>query len=708
MKLWFTIFLICIFCAGTYAQTKKVIPRHPNTDKETADQLITKAKIFFKETRFDSVKYCFKIGWPLAEKSGDFETLADYCVTDAAFKFIFSQKTVGFDLIRRASKYISANTSIDITSRYLLTSATYYGSYNNTDSAFYFFQEAENFHRKKHSSFLWSVYLSKANYYMTRKEYNRAEENLLQGLVNAEKDIQRYGEGIVLQVLVNLYQLWNKPEKAVTILKQYDAYRIRMLKANIKNPLEKVVTKIAVSGMEADIPFLKAVKEASLQSQSFIEVIIANTYLADYYIRKKNYEEAIQLLSESEMLAEKINDMHALYLSKMGRYDLLKTVKKYELAIGLADSLLLLRENIMTADNKKQVFELETRYETAKKEKEISILNAKKELNEKEIALLTADKKMASLLLLQGATQRNALHRENILMDSILKKEQAYGELMASENQFKEAKLKKEKELMQSLTRENILQTQRVKREKYNKTIWALGAGLLLLSGVSIFSLYKKQKAKNNIIEKQSAEMEVLMKEIHHRVKNNLQIVSSLLDLQSHYITDVQASEAVKEGKNRVQSMALIHQNLYSEGNIKGIQVKEYIDNLIQALCASYSISNDKVKVTANIDNLNLDVETMIPVGLVINELISNVFKYAFVGKKEGELEIILKEKTDKLHLKVRDNGVGFPAGMDIKTSKSFGLKMIKAFAKKLKAKLDIYNNNGAVVEMEIAKFKVV
>jgi two-component sensor histidine kinase len=153
--------------------------------------------------------------------------------------------------------------------------------------------------------------------------------------------------------------------------------------------------------------------------------------------------------------------------------------------------------------------------------------------------------------------------------------------------------------------------------------------------------------------------------------------------------------------------MALIHQNLYSEGNIKGIQVKDYINNLVQTLCASYNISNDRIKVNASIDNLNLDVDTMIPLGLVVNELVSNAFKYAFKENQQGELDIVLKEEADKLHLHVKDNGVGFPEGLDVKNSKSFGLKMIRAFAQKLKAKLDIYNDNGAVVEMEISKFKV-
>jgi two-component system, sensor histidine kinase PdtaS len=153
--------------------------------------------------------------------------------------------------------------------------------------------------------------------------------------------------------------------------------------------------------------------------------------------------------------------------------------------------------------------------------------------------------------------------------------------------------------------------------------------------------------------------------------------------------------------------MALIHQNLYSEGNIKGIKTKEYINNLLQSLCDSYNITNDKVKVSTQIDDLNLDIDTMIPLGLVLNELVSNSLKYAFKDGRKGELSILLKEEGQQLLLKVSDNGSGYPEGINVSEGKSFGMKMIKAFAKKLKAKLNIYNNDGAVVEMHITKYNL-
>lgn len=237
---------------------------------------------------------------------------------------------------------------------------------------------------------------------------------------------------------------------------------------------------------------------------------------------------------------------------------------------------------------------------------------------------------------------------------------------------------------------------------------WLLAvAALLLIAAAIILYLYRKQRYKNIVIQKQADELEVLMKEIHHRVKNNMQIVSSLLDLQSNSMQDSQAAEAVKEGKNRVQSMAIIHQQLYQDGNVRGIKMNDYINLLTQNIFSSYNINPEKVSLTTDIQNLNLDVDTVIPLGLIINELVSNSLKYAFENTGKGLISISLKEKENCLELLVKDNGKGFPNGLSVNKTRSFGLQLIKAFSQKLKAHLDFYNDNGAVVLMKIKNFRL-
>jgi two-component system, sensor histidine kinase PdtaS len=393
--------------------------------------------------------------------------------------------------------------------------------------------------------------------------------------------------------------------------------------------------------------------------------------------------------------AESYRDLYHAY-KKLGQTEkALAALEKYKSA---NDSML--NENVAGQLNK-----LEVQYQTEKKEKEIAVLSSKNELSTKEIAFLHVQEKLNAVALLRERERRQSLLTENALMDSIVAKEKINNGLLASENKLKQGELQKETALKAALNRENGLKSVQLKKERAIKTGLVTGLALLLLSAGVILYLYQNQKKKNRIIQKQSDDLQVLMKEIHHRVKNNMQIVSSLLDLQSISIKDTQASEAVKEGKNRVQSMALIHQNLYSEDNLKGIKAKQYISNLLQNLADSYNISNDKVKIVADIQDLNLDVDTMIPVGLILNELLTNAFKYAFTGDNKGLLEVELKQHKDSLLLKVKDNGPGFPSELDAKTAKSFGLRMIRAFAQKLKANIHITNANGALVELNITKF---
>jgi two-component system, sensor histidine kinase PdtaS len=302
-----------------------------------------------------------------------------------------------------------------------------------------------------------------------------------------------------------------------------------------------------------------------------------------------------------------------------------------------------------------------------------------------QIKLLSYENQVKVLQLKNEAATRWGLERENLLKDSVILR----GE-----------------ELQKSLNREYALQQTQLKNEQNLRLSLIIGLSSAILLGFLAYFQYRKQKKKNAIIAKQAEDLETLMKEIHHRVKNNLQVISSLLDLQAITIKDEIASGAIKEGKNRVQSMALIHQNLYNEGSIKGIKMEDYIQNLAKSLFDSYNIKPEKIILKTDIDPLNLDVDTVIPIGLTLNELISNSLKYAFNEVNDGIITVSLKQQGSDLLLKVQDNGKGFKEGYDNQGT-SFGFKMIRAFAQKLKAKLEVFNDNGACVEMRITKYKM-
>lgn len=331
----------------------------------------------------------------------------------------------------------------------------------------------------------------------------------------------------------------------------------------------------------------------------------------------------------------------------------------------------------------------------------------KEDVANSKIKYLNSINKVKELKLLREMDAKINLENENRLKDSILKKEKQLSIALSLENSYKSKQLVSQQELSKTLNRESLLQKKQLRKEEGLRSALLGGLVCLLLLGALAWYHYARTKTKNRIIEKQAGELQMLMKEIHHRVKNNLQIISSLLDIQSLTLDDESAIQAIRGSKNRVQSMAILHRFLYHENNIRGIMVEDYMKNLSENLFSSYNINPDKIKLETDIDKLNLDVDTMIPIGLIINELVSNSLKYAFNSSENGIVFISLKGKDSCLHLQVRDNGKGFPATMNMQQKQTFGLQLITAFARKLKAKLEIYNDNGAVVTMSIKKYKL-
>jgi two-component system, sensor histidine kinase PdtaS len=238
------------------------------------------------------------------------------------------------------------------------------------------------------------------------------------------------------------------------------------------------------------------------------------------------------------------------------------------------------------------------------------------------------------------------------------------------------------------------------------RNILLLVTGIFIVSALLLYLLLRTKSRANIVISKSLDEKETLLKEIHHRVKNNLQVISSLLSLQSRYIEDKDAKALVNEGQNRVKSMALIHQKLYQHNNLTGVEALDYVQNLTATLRSAYGIDPNRVNVKYDIDKMNVDVDTIIPIGLILNELISNSFKYAFPDERKGELNICFKEKGDKLELVVKDNGVG--SSTEINKADSFGMRMIQSLSRKLEAKINFDFSDGIEASLIISHYKLV
>jgi len=322
---------------------------------------------------------------------------------------------------------------------------------------------------------------------------------------------------------------------------------------------------------------------------------------------------------------------------------------------------------------------------------------------------------------IDGATLPSQLHtyRSLIFIDSVLADHTAavthykkYTQLLDSS--FKIAKIRQAEELQvvyQMNEKESQIKslTQEAKLEKANSEKAALVRNLTIigiLAAIIIAGLLYRQNRlkqrnnqvitdKNEQLQQLLSDKEWLLKEVHHRVKNNLQIVMSLLDSQSEYINNDAALAAIEDNMRRIHAMALIHQKLYQSEDISTISMPQYINELVSYVHDSFDTGN-RIRFEQAVESMDLDVSQAVPLGLIINESVVNAIKYAFPDGRKGVVSIQLyHDGPDHLVLKISDNGAGLPPGLNTKAHTSLGLDLIQGLARQLNGRLSFENSNG-------------
>jgi PAS domain S-box-containing protein len=204
----------------------------------------------------------------------------------------------------------------------------------------------------------------------------------------------------------------------------------------------------------------------------------------------------------------------------------------------------------------------------------------------------------------------------------------------------------------------------------------------------------ERKKAEEEIL-RSLKEKELLLREIHHRVKNNLQIISTLLTLQSSQSKKINVNDLYRESQNRIQSIALIHENLYHSEDLAHINFEAYVKGLVTDLFDSYGVDSRKIKLNLQIDHVTMGIETAIPCGLIINELVSNSLKHGFSGLETGQINVILDKISDfKYSLIISDTGTPFPMDINLLSNDTLGLELIKNLVKQLDAELSFNQDN--------------
>jgi two-component sensor histidine kinase len=264
------------------------------------------------------------------------------------------------------------------------------------------------------------------------------------------------------------------------------------------------------------------------------------------------------------------------------------------------------------------------------------------------------------------------------------------------ENEKKEAQLQ-------------VLQLETEKKAQQNRLYLALALAGLLIAGLVGFFLYKNRE-KNKLLTTQKKQLQenvdeinLLLREIHHRVKNNLQVITSLLNIQQRAISDEKAHEALQECKNRIESMGLIHRSFYQNKNLGEVNTREYIQNLTRQIVDSYSTEKQPIELETRIQDIYLDMDTLVPLGLIINEMVSNTLKHAFEENESGKLSISLEQITDQFTLEISDNGSSLNDLESLEKSESFGMSMIQAFVQKMNGQIRLLETEGTTFQIQFA-----
>lgn len=266
-----------------------------------------------------------------------------------------------------------------------------------------------------------------------------------------------------------------------------------------------------------------------------------------------------------------------------------------------------------------------------------------------------------------------------------------------SQKQYKDAgrmqaKMEYDKELFQT----ELKQQEEMKRQKLIKNYSLLAIGLLLVIVFLIYRAFLINKKTSFIISKQNDEKTMLLKEIHHRVKNNLSIVSGILDLQQRDIVDERMIEIFKDAKSRITSIALVHKNLYEHENLDNFNVQQYFENLYKTIFNTYKVKSVTVMEKLNFEKVEMNIDTLIPFSLIVNELLSNSFKYAFINRERGLIEMNLSKQNGMFKFIYSDDGAGIAENSETKTE-GLGSLLIKGLCKQLGGKVEKINSSNGL-----------
>jgi two-component sensor histidine kinase len=509
-------------------------------------------------------------------------------------------------------------------------------------------------------------------------------------------------------ILVDIYKKKGSYEKAIEYLIEANSYR-----KNENSNFEVYYLEEMASLMMYTRNIDKAQKYSEegilLARELGLKSTLASQLItrAGIYEIEGKYEEAITLYKEAQDINKEVNKPLIKVKTALGIFSS-KLKLKRDIPQSELDTLLNINESKFKLTSQR----IKLKHLMLLTDQGIKVKDFDKSYNALETYFKAEDKlyDLRELYLIaynyynsvaQYKSAVSALSKHTKYNDVLYKERQEF-RILDLEAKYEKAQDEKKINQLAEINKDqaNILRTSTI-----FLTTLGIGISFISLLFFLLYRYYKKATLQNTIVVEALKEKDFLLREIHHRVKNNLQVISSLLSLQARQIGDKKIQKAINEGRSRVRSMALIHQNLYQNENLTGVSVERYLSNLLSELFDTYKVDSDKIKLHYDIQDIDLDVDTMVPFGLILNELISNCLKHAFPNNRTGNINIKLEEKNNVLILSVIDDGVGMMNDL-CKDNNSFGNRLIKAFTSKLKADLTITHNQGTEVHIKIKNYK--
>ena len=494
--------------------------------------------------------------------------------------------------------------------------------------------------KKDSSSEMAQIYNELALTYHAMSLMPQAIDYYQKALVFTEKNNDTARSANLIQGLVSAYSLTGKPLVAMDLLKSKEKkYTFSRPRGRAKILNSFVFCYVAMKEYNTAKPYVNELIEIS-KKYPITDEMQYETFESFilYYLATKEYKNADRYCSYNEIFRKKNNDPYNLAVNYRWWFQADTGLGNCVPALSHFRKYAHLKDSLMTASLGQNIAEQEARYETEKKEKDILLLKQNNQLQQTELK----QTQLTRNVILGGATMLALL-------------------LGLGYNRYR-------------LKQRNNLQLE-VKQKEINQ----------------------KNESLGHLLE----EKEWLIKEIHHRVKNNLQIVMSLLNTQSQYLDNNAAIKAINESRHRMHAMSLIHQRLYQTENVATVNMPTYISELISYLRESYD-TNLHARFIQNIDDINLDVAQAIPIGLILNEAITNAVKYAFPDNRAGTINIVMKNNTaNTIRLQITDDGIGLPTGYSIDDSSSLGMSLMKGLTKQLGGTFVMKSNKGLKIEIE-------